>query len=199
MSDPISASVTPPATPPVVDPANPGQTPESVSYETHRKLLSEKKRVQEERDALAAKDAERERKELEARGDFLKIIEIEKKRADEAEAKASSYEERTKTSKKVNALLKALDNSVPEKYLVMLPYEDLPIDPETGEVNQTAVAKAAEEFRKNYPELLIKPNGPRLPTEAPRGNGAGMITAEDYAKLPLDEMKKWKPHQLIYK
>lgn len=185
--------------PPVADGNEPDPSKDKVAYETYKKVVAEKKRFQERAEQLEAQNSERERKDLEAKGEYQKLLELERAKSSAAESKLTQIESERQTAKKAAALLKALEHGIPEKFYGFLPMDEVVVDPDTGEVNQLSVAKAAEEFRKNYPELLIKPNGPRLPTEAPRGNGAGMITVEDYAKLPLDEMKKWKPHQLIYK
>lgn len=195
-TDPI-APVEQPITP-VADGNEPDPSKDKVAYETYRKVIAEKKRFQERAEQLEAQNAEREKKELEAKGEYQKLLELAKADAEAAKSKLTQIESERQTAKKASALLKALENGLPEKFYGFLPMDEVVVDPDTGEVNQLSVAKAAEEFRKNYPELLIKPNGPRLPNDAPKGNGMGMITAEDYAKLPFDEMKKWKPHQLIY-
>lgn len=178
-----------------------GQEPQPpivpVNYETHRKVLSEKKVAMEKLEALQAQLAERDRKEMEARGEFQKIAEAEKARADAAEKRARDYEENELVRKKAVALLKSLDNTLPQKYHHMLPVEKVLIDPDTGEVNATSLAALADEFRRDYPEILIPKNGARFPNQAPQSNGAGTIAYEDWKKLPSKEMDKWPKSQII--
>jgi len=194
---PVEPTVVPPVVEPVIDPNPPATPPEPVSYETHRKLLSEKKRLQEEYAKLAAKEAEREKKILEDRGEYQKLAELAKAEAEELRSKLTSIEETRREAKKANALLKALDNGILEKYYGFLPLDSILVDPETGEVNQLSVVKAAEEFRRNYPELMVQTGGPKLPNVAPKGNGAGKISREEWLKLPHNEMIKWKPDQVV--
>lgn len=177
--------------PPVVDSSQPNPTPDDlVSDEWRKRILNEKKTVQAERDALKAQLAERDRKDLEARGEFQKIAEIAKAEANEAKAKLQEIQSERLTAKKAAALLKALENGVPEKFYGFLPMDDVLVDPDTGEINALSVAKAAEEFRKNYPELLVPKNGPRFPNQAPQGNNGAVLSREEWLKLPVAEMKK---------
>lgn len=159
-----------------------------VSEEWRKRILSEKKKVQEERDLLRAEKEERERKDLEAKGEYQKLLELAKAEADAAKNRLREIEEERLQGKKAAALLKALDNSLPDKFYGFLNLDDVIIDPSTGEINQLSVTKAAEQFKTNYPELLIKRDGPRLPNNAPQG--AGKLTREEWLKLPVDEMKK---------
>lgn len=183
-----------PPVPPVVDEPQPTQT---VSYETHRKLLGEKKKVQEERDAFALEKAEREKKLMEERGEFQKLAELAKTEVDSLKAKLQEVESGRLAAKKANALLKALDHGIPEKFYGFLPMDEVLVDPETGEVNAMSVAKAADNFRKNFPELIVSKTNAKFPNNAPQGSAVSTISREEWLKLDHLEMVKWKPHQVI--
>lgn len=179
-----------------------GQNPpkkDFVSYETHRKLLDEKKKAQAQLSEYQQREAEREKKELEQKGEWQKIIELEKKRADEADQKLKGLEGQFTEAKKMGAILKALDNGVDEKFFGFLPLDQVILDPETGEVNLNSVAQVADNFRKTYPELLKPKNGPRLPNGSPQTPpGPSTISEADWKKLSATEMKKWKYNQIIW-
>lgn len=177
------------------------QKPNTVSYDTHRRLLDEKKKVQKERDDLAAREAERERKELEQKGEWQKINEIEKARADKAEAEASELKNQITGAKKLNAVLGALDSSIDKKYYHLLDIDKIAVDPESGEINQTSVAKLAEQFRQEYPEIIKPKNGARLPNQAPAGSSAETISESEWKRLLKEkpaEGLKWKRNQIIW-
>lgn len=169
---------------------------DSVSYDTHRRLLDEKKKAQAELNLLRAEKAERERSELESKGEYQKIIEIERKRAEEAVNKLKEYDTRFTEAKKMSALLKALDNGVDEKFFGFLPLDQVVVDQETGEVNLTSVASVAEDFKKGFPELLKPKNGPRLPNQAPQAGGPMTISESEWKKLSAQDMRKWKFNQI---
>lgn len=175
--------------------SNTQQTKDSVAYDTHRRLLDEKKKLQDKYEVLAKEKAERERKELEEKGEWQKLVAQEKQRADEAAGKLAEYEAARLEAKKAKALIQALDGGIDEKFYNFLPVDQILVDPETKEVNKTSVATAAENFRKTYPELLKKP-GVKMPADAPKGNSAGTITREEWLKLPSKEMRKYKPEQI---
>lgn len=200
MSDPQP----PVAVPPVVsddlkpDPSNPAPNPikDNVSYETHRRLLDEKKKVQAERDALAKDKEDRERKEMEAKGEYQKLLDAERNEKKQLADKLSAHERSMLEAKKFHALHKALDGSVDEKYWGFLPIDKVLVDPDTGEVNAASVAEAASIVKTNYPELLRRKGGPNLPNEAPKGNDASTITETDWKKLSGTDMGKWKFNQI---
>ena len=192
------------ANPPVGDNSAPGgqesnqQVKDTVQYETHKKLLDEKKKLAEKLAIFETKEAERERKKLEDEGQYQKLIELEKKRADEAIAKVIAFEDQMTQGRKLKALLGALGGQVDDKFLGFLPIDQIVIDPETKEVNLTSVASVADGFKKQFPELIKSQNGPRLPNAAPQGNEAGKISEAEWNKLPAKEMEKYKTHQIIW-
>lgn len=174
------------------------QRKDQVNYETHRRLLDEKKKVQRERDELLAEKEARSRKELEEKGEVQKLLELERKKAEEASAKLRDYEEKFTEAKKLSSLLKALDNGVDEKFFGFLPIEKIKVDEESGEINLSSVAEVAEMFKKTYPELLKSKQSPQLPLHAPQSNGLATISESEWKKLKSADMKKWKHSQIIW-
>ncbi|GEM_PF-5674360 len=204
-------SDTPPVVPPVGGtppvPVGPGSTgegsgtppPSSVSYETHRQLLDEKKKSDARLRQLEDEKAERERKDLESRGDFEKLLAQERERSAELAAKLGLVEERETGRRKLASVLSALNGHVESKYFDLIPIGDVIVDPTSGEVDQTSVARVVEKVRANYPEIIKAKTGPGLPSAAPQGGAtpAGKIKSSDWRKLPAAEMRKWKPDQVI--
>jgi len=179
-----------------VDQAPEIKNPEAL-LANYRKLLEEKKSAQSQLDELLKEKEEKQRKDLEKRGEYQKLLEIERKRADDALGKLSQVEAQRAEAKKMRAILRALDNGLDEKYFGFLPTDSVAIDPDTGEVNETSVVQAAEAFKKQYPEILRPKAGVKMPSDAPKGNAADTISHDAWLKLPLKEMKKWMPNQII--
>jgi hypothetical protein len=179
---------------------------DTVSYETYVKLLGEKKKMQErfqkaqeaeaELQRLKAEAEENQKKELEKKGEFQKLLELERKRAEEAQKKLSEYEQRFTQGRKAKALLSALDNSVEEKFFDFLPIDAVLVDPETGEINQSSVAQVAEDFRKKYPELIKSRNPARVPSTEPQGSAVQRISETAWKKLDRKGKEKYKYHQI---
>ncbi len=189
---------------PNLNPTENDPTPEpkepkrEISYESHRRLLDEKKKIQEKLDVFEREKQERERLDLEKKGEFQKVVELEKKRADEAEAKFKGLNDKFTEASKLSKLLKALDNSVEEKFYNFLPTDKIIVDPDTGEINMTSVAEAAKTFKTSFPELIKKKSGSMLPADAPRENGANMIAESTWKALPGKEMSKWQNNQILW-
>lgn len=180
------------------------QGKEAVSFETHRKLLSEKKKLQEQqREALEklkqyeAERKAREKKELEARGEFQKIAQNAEERAKELEAQLNEVLENQRGQRKLAAVLKALPGDVANKYWDLIPFSDVVINPDTDQVDEMSVTKAVDKFIATYPEVIQKPGQQGFSMQAPKGIGSsGRIAREEWLKLSPKEMKKWKPEQI---
>jgi Skp family chaperone for outer membrane proteins len=173
------------------------------SYESYQKLLSEKKNTQQklkaaqdELNRIAAEKADAEKKRLEEQGEFKKIAELKEKQLAETQAKLNEMKERDSDLKKVAAVVKALGGSLPSKYQEVLRYQDVVINPESGEVDELSVKQVADQFKKTWPEAF-RSKGPgtdnTAPTSAPN---SGKIAYSKWKELPPAEMKKYKPHQI---
>ncbi len=172
-------------------------TENRVAYETHRRLLDEKKKLQEKYEVLAAEKAQREHKELEDKGEYQKIIEIERQQKAAAESKLAELQDTFLRGKKVKAFLSALGTGLDEKYYGFIDLEQIAVDPESKEINMTSVASVAESFKKSYPEILRPKNATNLPDAAPAGNSANTIAHSEWIKLSSKEMMKYKPSQIL--
>jgi hypothetical protein len=174
-----------------------GDSGGQVSYETHRKLLAEKKRRDEElalaREMIAKHEREakeREESELRQKEDYKKLLELREKELTDARAEAEAHRRRMAEAQKIDAFLKAVNGTVPDRYWNLIDTDQIVIDPTTGKVDQISVTKAAEAFRANFPEVVMTKGGSLgMPQGAPRG-GSGSISYEEWLQLPVAEMKK---------
>lgn len=173
-----------------------------VPYDSHRKLLDEKKRIQAELEAFKVEKKTREDKEAEEKGEYKKLLEQERKAREDAEGKLKNIDEQVKNARKMSAILGSAGGTIDEKWhdLVMNTALDMvAIDPDTGKVDQLSVTKAVEKLKASYPEIIKGKGGPRVPGDAPgaSGPGAGKITRSEWLKLNSTQMMKYKADQIV--
>ncbi len=179
------------------DSANP-PTPskDSVSYETHRKLLDEKKKLQAKLEQIEVDRKIAEEAELTRKGEVQKLLDMERARAQGLELKVKDQEEREQQARKLSAIVKGLNAPIDQKWYSVLGghLEDVILN-ENGEIEPMSVTAVVENVKKAWPEMLRKPAA-GMPNGAPQGNGATTIARADWLNLPSKEMTKWKPEQI---
>lgn len=169
---------------------------ESISYETHKKLLSEKKRRDEENALLKkqledfqAKERAREEDELKKQKNYEQLLKLREEELHKEREEKNSLRSMAEKGIKRRSFLDAVNGLVEEQYWGLINLEEIAIDPTSGMPDEASVHKAAREFEKRFPLVLQnRSGGPRLPADAPRGAGA-RLTHEEWLKLPLKEMK----------
>jgi hypothetical protein len=178
--------------------------PEKVDYAKYRELLDEKKREQREKRELAEKVAtfekaqkDKEEELAKKRGDYETLIKTREDRIKELELDVEANKKHKQDVKKLSAFLKAAGD-VEDKWIGLIDINQIAVNPDTGEVDQMSVAKAADVFKKTWPEAFKKP-GVRMPTEAPNG-APDMITESAWKKLASNpkEMNKYRYGQIIW-
>lgn len=192
MTDPANPSVTDPSALPVEAPLK-----DSVSYETHRKLLDEKKKVQARAEELEAKFKERELSDLTAKGETSKLLELARKEASEYKAKVEAQSLREVQAKKLSAIIRGMGTSIDEKWYGVIGQhiDEIVYDSEAEEIQQMSVTSVVENLKKTWPEMLKKAQA-GMPNAAPQGNGALTILESEWKKLTSKEMRKWRPDQI---
>lgn len=171
---------------------------DSVSYETHRKLLDEKKKIQARLEAIEAEKRQAEEAELVRKGETQKLLDLAKKEAEELRSKLTQKEQRELQAKKMAAVIRGLGTSVDEKWYGVLGQhiDDVVVNPDTGEIEMMSVTNIVEDLKKTWPEMLKKP-AVGMPADAPRGEGSGMIDRSAWLKLSAKEMAKYRPEQIV--
>lgn len=169
---------------------------DKVDYETHRKLLGEKKALAAKQASLEAElekhrqiERERQEKELEAAKDYEKIKAQYQEQLEAERKKNAQLESERVTALKLDAFFGALDGQLDRRYWGLIDTDAIVIDPTTRVPDHMAVTKYIEQFRKEYPEVIARPGKPSMPNDKPIGNGSGSLTLEQWKALPLKEMK----------
>jgi hypothetical protein len=174
----------------------------SVSYETHKRLLEQRKKDQVEKEALAVKlsefEAEKARLEeekLRQEGNWKSLVESRelKLKAIEEEnkllaTKAKQYEQTLADAVKLNAFQNKLGGKLKKsEYLTFVDTNRIPIDPDTKTVDDKAVEQYAHEFSNQFKELISFDRGGSLPGGA--AQPGKQLSVAEWQKLPLKEQK----------
>ena len=170
---------------------------DSVALDTHRKLLDEKKKVQAKLDELLAKDKEREEADARKRGDYEALLKTREDELQKEREKRQTLESTFERGQKLNAVVEALGGNLEPKWYKLIDVSKVPINPDTGEVDQMSVANLVDALKKEWPEMVKTTNS--LPSAAPKGlpNGSGAISRSEWLKLPYAKMREYKPNQII--
>lgn len=180
------------------------QPKDSVSYETHRRLLDEKKREQAARKDLEAKVAAFEAKErqieeekLKAQGEFQKLLQLREQENQTLKQKLDAFDSQFKRAEKMNAFIKAAGTELDDKWLRLIDVDGIAYRPDAdNEIDHMSVQNAVETFRKTWPEAF-KPKGSQIPADMP--NGQGYITESEWKKLTKSEdRRKYKQNQILW-
>lgn len=176
------------------DPQNPNPKPETVKYETYSKVLSEKKKRDEENEALKTRVAEFEAKELErqeaeakAKGDFETQLKLEREKNAKLEQSHKSLQTTVVNGQKRAAFLGMVNGDVDEAFWSLIPLDSIALDKSTGMPDEASVKKAVELFETKYARVIVKDSGVTLPNEAARG-GSTTLSYDQWMQLP-DEQK----------
>jgi hypothetical protein len=170
---------------------------DTVSYDTHRKLLDEKKRLQADRDELARKIKEQEdlkaqlqKEELEKQGNFQKLLDSERAEHGKTKEELDSIRSGLEEARKRNAVMKFIAGTIPpEAASAMLNVEGVALNAD-GSINDDTAKVVAQEFEKRHPYLVIKRQGSGMPNEAANG-GAKKLSYKEWCALPSSkEMQK---------
>lgn len=169
-----------------------------VSYDTHRKLLSEKKkagdRIADLEKRLAdidAKAKEDEEKALQDKEEWKKLHDLKVKELIDAQGKLKSWETRETESRKLSAFLDHLPGAISKDYWGLIPTEKIVINPDTGEIDQTSVTELVADFAKKHTRLIDKPGSGTdgLPKNSPKGGDAN-VSYDQWKNMSAADMRK---------
>lgn len=168
----------------------------TVSYETHRKLLSEKKKRDEELDALKkrlgefeSKEKERTEQELKQKEDFKSLLALRDKELQETKSRLTELTTQQVNALKLESFLSAIDGKIDRKYWGHIDLDKIKLNPDSGDVDEMSVTALVDQFKKEYPEIIKVGRAPGLPPNSPQPSG-GPLSYEQWLKLPLAEKKK---------
>jgi rRNA maturation endonuclease Nob1 len=168
---------------------------DKVEYATYKramddvfKLKSELEKATGQIQAIQSEKEKAEREKLEKQGEWQKLAETAQSELKTWKEKFEGLNATIVDSKKANAIASRLPGTLKPDFYHMLNIDAIVVNPATGEVDETSAVKAAEEFVKKYPELVIPRDTPNLPNGQPKGKGG--LSYEEWTALPYAEKKK---------
>jgi hypothetical protein len=169
---------------------------DSVKYETYSKVVGEAKRAREklsetekELEKLRAADKERQDADLKAKEDYKTLLANREAELAKEKTERIRLENEHKNARKLSAFLDSIEGKIDQKWWIHIDTDQIVLNPDTGEIDQMSVTKAVDKFKADYGEIIQKPNGSRLPNDAPGGK-SGKISYQEWINLPSKEMGK---------
>jgi len=158
---------------------------DKVAYETYRKTKKEvdlyKSKVAEQSERLKnyeLLEEQAEQKRLEDAGNYQKANELREAKFKELEANYQNLQRDISDSKKLQSVLTRLPTELENPdYASFIKYDDVVVNPETGEVDEESAEAIANDFIKRHHKLLKPTTKSRLPNEA----ASGSMDAMDYS------------------
>jgi hypothetical protein len=160
------------------NPADPGEgAPRQVSYDSYKKAVDEAKAAKKRLDDFERKEKDREEASLKEQGNFKKLLEQREAELKDTQKKLTDLDSKISNSRKLNSVLGAIGSEIPKQYWGLIDLEQIAVDPDSGLPDESSIKKAAEEFRKQFPEVIKTTKG-KLPNDAPGGAGSLGFAAE---------------------
>lgn len=164
----------------------------SVDYDTYSRLLKQRKADQARLNELNAEfnklKAEREA-ELEAKmkeeQKWKELAERREKEAKELRTGWESDKQRFINTHKLNAFKEAIGGLKKPEYAKFINPDLIEID-EEGNIDEESVKRYAQEFRKDYPDLIKEVTSPKLPNRAPTAHTPAPV---DLSNMSKDQLK----------
>lgn len=163
-----------------------------VRYESYKKVLGEAKSAKERLRAYEEKERIEQEENLKKQGEYEKLLKAREEELAKERARAQTYQSRLETASKYSSFLRNLDGTIAPEFLKLADdfVDQIPMNPDTNEPDETVVKKVASEFKKVYGTIIQKPNKTvGIPSDAAKAESSA-ITYEEWLKLPKKEMQK---------
>lgn len=152
----------------------------SVSYETHRKLLAEKKNMQarlreieEKAGQLESNLKSIETKKLEEQNRYKELYEQIQKENSSLKSSITERDQAIQNAIKVDAFQKALGSkSIDQKYYGFINTDNIIYDMESNAVDELSTQKEVERILSEFPEIVKDTQSKQLPNQAPKSGVA---------------------------
>lgn len=153
----------------------------SVSYDTHKRLLGEKKKLQERLEQVETQWKSREESELKAQNQYKTLYENALKERETLSSRLTDQEQRWNNAIKLDSFMSAMGSrKIESKYANFINLETIALDPETGHVDPVSVQREVDRICRDYPEIIKGAVQPKqLPADAPRNPLQGNHTLKD--------------------
>lgn len=179
---------------------NPEPTPEQVvAYDTHAKLLNQRKNDQgklkemaDQLEQMKSQVKQQETAKLEEKQEYKKLYEASQNELEGIRKENQLKEKALVDDHKRRALEKELGGLKNAEYFRFADLSNIVVDEDTGLVDGNSVRLEANNFRKNYGELLTSTPSVRVNSNAPQ-NRADILTQKVSAQeMTADQRSAYK-------
>jgi hypothetical protein len=150
-------------------------------------ILGEKKKLGEKLKTFEQQNKERLEKELKEKEDFKSLLTLREEELKSTQEKLSSIHAQQIRGAKLDAFLDSVGGAIQPQYWPLIDLEKIVVNTESGEVDKMSVAKACEEFKKTYSQIVTTGNAALTPNAAPLSGE--FLTYDNWLKLPLKDQK----------
>ena len=192
VEQPVTAPVVPTGTGTDADQST---SKDTVQYDTYKKVLAEKKRVQEQNasiqqqlDQLLMDQKTAEESKMVENQEYKKLLDLKAEELTKTVSELTSMRSAQANAVKLDAFLNAIGGKVDRKYWGLVDLESIVVDPSTGLVEEMSVTKLVETFRKEHGRLIDTLSASnQLPNKFPKGTDG---KASGFAEKSLTEKQK---------
>lgn len=151
-------------------------------------LLAEKKKLQQQVDAIAADAKKRETAELAEKERYKELWEQTKTELDTTKQELFGVKTQITDARKFSAFQKVLGQAIPEKFHALVDIDRIEVDESTGVPDEASVKAYATAWQEQYGDLFKKPPG--LPQDFPNGDGSKAPSIEAWREMAKTDPKK---------
>lgn len=162
-----------------------------VKYETYKKTVNQLKNYKQELEGLRAFKQQAEEAEMVKKGDYEKLLASRDQKISELQAVLDDFENDKIIGKKGAAFIKKLGaNLKKEEYWRHVSFDDIQMNPETGDVDELSLEREVNRFKNEFgTDLLVTASGPSVPN-------IGHLGGKPNAKKSLKDMSREQIRQL---
>jgi len=180
----------------------PDKSKDTVAYSTYTKVLSEKKKRDEELEETRKKlsDLEKEKKarieaDLKAKEDYKALLAVRDEELKKRDLELTDIRGSLEHGAKIRAFLDKVNGVVSEQYWKLIDIDSIKMDPNTGMPDALSVEAIAKKFEQEYALVLKTKGEPKhLPNDAANGSGGSKMTVAEWSALKSSKEQKEKKH-----
>jgi hypothetical protein len=162
---------------------------DSVSYDTFSKVLTEKKKVQQDFNEMKARVDASEQEKLEAQGKLKEALEFSKKQTDEWRNKSTNLVKNVTnkvTRSQFMTVAEKLGCVDPDLAMSACNFDDIDVDVDTLELDKEKLTQKLQELTKTKPYLFKK--DARVPADINPSNSR--LPEKNLSELSEDQLKQ---------
>ena len=175
-----------------------GNTDKTVQYPTYKRTVDQLKTtqtantaLQKEVDEYKEKERAAEEERLTKDGETQKLLDLEREKRKESDAKNITNEKLMLDAHKLNAFREKLPGKMKNsRYYDFVDTEKIIVDPATGILDEGSLDSVVNAFVKDHSSLIETGSGKKLPDNASGDTDTTELTHAIWLKLPLAERNK---------